>query len=54
MLQRVSKGDVLLPRELNAERAMAAPWIFNAINQAMQNIDENGVTIEKDRIGKVK
>lgn len=47
MLSRISKGDVMLPRELASQRAMAAPWLFNAIISGAKGINKEGTGLVK-------
>jgi hypothetical protein len=42
LVQQVSRGDMLMPKELEKQRAMAAPYIFNAINNTLRNTDREG------------
>jgi len=37
----------LLPQEVMAQRAMAAPWIFNAINNTLKTTNMSGAQIGK-------
>ena len=42
MLARISQGDTILPRELETSRAMAQPWLFDAVIAGMKKINETG------------
>lgn len=36
MLHRKSQGDLLIPREIKAHKAMAAPWVVDVFNKAVE------------------
>lgn len=40
LLRRANKGDVMLPTNVNAYRAMAAPWLVDAINADLKKTGE--------------
>jgi len=42
MISRISQGDTILPRELETSRAMAQPWLFNAVIAGMKKINASG------------
>ena len=48
MLARISKGDVILPKELASQRAMASPWLFNAIASGAKKINAEGTGVVKE------
>ena len=48
LVSRVSRGDVMLPSDVKDQRAMAAPWIFNAISSAMKKINYEG-TVQTEK-----
>ena len=47
MMARVSQGDVLLPNDLNAYRAMAGVWAPSAFMNAMKKINVSGTGMKK-------
>ena len=40
LMRRANKGDIMLPDNINAYRAMAAPWIVDAINADLKQTGE--------------
>ena len=42
IIANLSAGNIMIPRGLNAMRAMAAPYIMNAVVQTMKNVGSNG------------
>lgn len=47
MLQRMARGDILLPEGMNSHRNMLAPWIIDVINAAIKSADPNA-TLPKE------